>query len=279
MTLVQTIFIASVLIAPFASLDVHAHNACDVDLTAGITINANSIEFLEASDSHHNDSDSLYKISQGKDLFVDNQRIELSHSQQALISEYDARIRELVPQVKSVAIEGVDLAIDGIDLAFNGLLGEDNDVSADLTQELKEIREQVKTKLSIEKGITVGVDGLEGEALLGKDFEQRIEKLVEKTMLNSMGSILMAMGKQMISSDVQEASFEERMEEFGNTIEQEMSARAEKISAQAQALCRNIAKVDNLEEQIKDNIKVLAHVNVFTVTHSQYGEEKHALSM
>ncbi len=279
MTLAQTAFIASVLTASFASIDVNAHNACNVDLTAGLSINTDAIEFFESNVNKNEDNHNLYKITQGKYLFIDDKNIELNQSQQALISKYDATIRQLVPQVKSVAIEGVDLAIDGIDLAFNGLLGEDNDVSADLTQELKEIREQVKTKLSIDKGITVGVDGLEGEALLGKDFEQRIEKLVEKTMLNSMGSILMAMGKQMISSDVQEASFEERMEEFADTIEQEMSARAEKISAQAQALCRNIAKVDNLEEQIKDNIKVLAHVNVFTVTHSQYGEEKHALSM
>jgi hypothetical protein len=279
MTIVQTAFIASILTASFAPIDVNAHNACDVDLTAGISINHNTIEFFKAKASKNEDSRNLYKITQGKYLFIDKQSIELSQSQQALISEYDARIRQLVPQVKNVAIEGVDLAIDGIGLAFIGLLGEGNNVSADLTRELEEIREQVTTKLSIEEGVTLGIDGFEGEDLFGKDFEQRIEKLVEKTVLNSMGTMLMAMGKQMISADDKEESFETRMEKFADSIEQEMSVRADTIKAQAQGLCRSIVKVDSLEEQLKDNIKSLSHIDVFTVTYGQYDDKKHALSM
>ncbi len=279
MTLFQPALIACALAVSFASIDVNAHDVCDVDLTAGLTINAKAIEFLKAKDSENEDSHSLYKITQGKYLFVDNKNIELNNAQQTLVSEYDAKIRQLVPQVKSVAIEGVDLAIQGVELAFNGLLGEGNQVTADLTQELDVIREQVSAKLSIANGITVDVDGLESEELLGKDFDQRIEKLVEKTLLNSMGSILMVMGQQMIASDDSEQSFEDRMDSFGDTIEQEMSLRAEKIEAKAQVLCANIAKVDSLEEQLKNNIKELANTNIFTVTHDQNDEEKHALSM
>ncbi len=278
MTLAQTAFIASVLTASFASIDVNAHNACNVDLTAGLSINTDAIEFFESNVSKNEDNHNLYKITQGKYLFIDDKNIELNQSQRALISKYDATIRQLVPQVKSVAIEGVDLAIDGIGLAFNGLLGEDNDVSADLTQELKAMREQVTTKLSIEEGITLGIDGLEGEDLLGKNFDHLIEKLVEKTILNSMGSILMAMGKQMISPDDEVESFETRMEKFADTIEQEMSVRADKIKVQAEELCRNIENVDSLEEQLKANIEALNHVDVFTVTQTHYDEKK-ALSM
>lgn len=274
MTYFNATLIASSLTAALASPLVYAHESCNVDLSAGFKINANSIEFLEDNKDRH----SLYKITDGKELYVDNDKVALSDQQKNLVKQYDAKIRELVPQVKSVAIDGVDLAVEGVNLAFNGLLGEGNVVAADLTKELNLIREQVATNLTIDNGIYVGVDGLESEELLGKDFDQRIESVVEKAVLNSMGSILMAMGQQMIAGDGAEQNFETRMENFGETIEHEMESRSEKIEEKAQALCINIAKLDVLEEKLKAGIKPLANTNVFTVTLGE-DDDKHASSM
>jgi septation ring formation regulator EzrA len=94
-----------------------------------------------------------------------------------------------------------------------------------------------------------------------------------------MGSMLMTIGKQMISADDKEESFETRMEKFADSIEKEISARADKIKVQAQGLCRSIVKVDSLEEQLKDNIKSLSHIDVFTLTYGQYDDKKHASSI
>ncbi len=259
-----------------ASSAVYANKSCNVDLSAGFAINANSIEFLKAEGESDEQKRSLYKIIDGKKLLVDHQHIELSDVQQALVKKYDEQIRHLVPQVKSVAIEGVDLAIEGVNLAFNGLLGEGNAVAADLTTELTLIRQQVSTKLSIENGISVGIEGLESEELLGKDFDQRIESAVEKAVLNSMGSILIALGQQMVTSEGDERSFETRMENFGDTIEHEMTTRAAVIEKKAEALCISIAEVDTLEEQLKIEIESLASTNVFTVTLNHNEEESHA---
>ncbi len=279
MTYFHATLIASTLTTVLASSAVYAHESCNVDLSAGFKINTNSIEFLQAEHEGSDEQHSLYRIKNGKQLYVDNDKVDLTDKQKALVEQYDAKIRELVPQVKSVAIEGVDLAVEGVNLAFNGLLGEGNAVAADLTKELKLIREQVATNLTIENGISVGVDGLENEELLGKDFDQRIESVVEKAVLNSMGSILMAMGQQMIAGEGDEQSFETRMEKFGDTIEHEMTARSEQIEEKAQALCINIAKLDALEEQLKAEIKPLANTNVFTVTQGHHDDEKHASAM
>lgn len=276
MTYFHATLVASTLTTVLASSAVYAHESCNVDLSAGFTINANSIEFLK---ENNKEKHSLYKITDGKQLYVGNDKVALTDKQKNLVEQYDAKIRELVPQVKSVAIDGVDLAVEGVNLAFNGLLGEGNAVAADLTKELKIIREQVVANLSIEKGISIGADGLESEELLGKDFDQRIESAVEKAVLNSMGSILMAMGQQMVSAEGDEQSFETRMENFGETIEHEMTTRSEKIEEKAQALCINVAKLDALEEKLKAEIKPLANTNVFTVTQGQYNDEKHASSM
>jgi len=271
--------IASTLTTALASSAVYAHESCNVDLSAGFKINTNSIEFLQEDNEDSDKQHSLYRITDGKELFVGSDQVVLTDKQKVLVKQYDAKIRQLVPQVKSVAIEGVDLAIDGVNLAFNGLLGEGNAVAADLTKELKLIREQVTAKLTIENGISVGVDGLESEELLGKDFDQRIESAVEKAVLNSMGSILISVGQQMMAADGDEDSFETRMENFGDTIEHEMTTRSEKIEEKAQALCLNIAKLDDLEEKLKTEIKPLANTNVFTVTQGHHDDEKHASSM
>lgn len=274
MKLIQPTLIATALTASLASPAIYAHESCNVDLSAGFTINPTSIEFLKEEADGENSNRSLYKITDGKLLWVDGAEVTLNDSQKQLVQKYDAKIRQLVPEVKSVAIEGVDLAVDGVNLAFNGLLGEGNSVAADLTAELKLVREQVATNLTIDNGITIGVDGLESEELLGEDFEHRIESAVEKAVLNSMGSILIAVGQQMMADNGDEQSFETRMEEFGDTLEQEMTARADKIEAKAQKLCVNIAKLDALEEQLKAEIEPLNNTNVFTVTQNEHEDDK-----
>lgn len=274
MKLIQPTLIATALTASLASSAIYAHESCNVDLSAGFTINPTSIEFLKEEADGENSNRSLYKITDGKLLWVDGTEVTLNDSQKQLVQKYDAKIRQLVPEVKSVAIEGVDLAVDGVNLAFNGLLGEGNSVAADLTAELKLVREQVATNLTIDNGITIGVDGLESEELLGEDFEHRIESAVEKAVLNSMGSILIAVGQQMMADNGDEQSFETRMEEFGDTLEQEMTARADKIEAKAQKLCVNIAKLDALEEQLKAEIEPLNNTNVFTVTQNEHEDDK-----
>ncbi|AAZ26329.1 MULTISPECIES: DUF2884 family protein [Colwellia] len=275
MTYFHATLIASALTVSFASSAVYANKSCNVDLSAGLSINVNSIEFLQDEAGNDEKNLSLYKIIEGKKLLVDNQHIDLSDDQQALVKKYDEKIRRLVPQVKNVAIEGVDMAIEGVNLAFNGLLGEGNAVAADLTTELTLIREQVSTNLSIEHGVSVGVEGLESEGLLGKDFDKRIESAVEKAVLNSMGSILIAIGQQMVASEGDDRNFETRMESFGENIEHEMTTRSAIIEKKAEALCISIAEVDALEEQLKVEIEPLARINVFTVTQKNYEEESH----
>lgn len=262
MTYFHAALIASALIT---SSSAYAYQSCNVNLSAGFTLNTSAIEFI-ADDGDKEKTRSLYKIVEGKKFYIAEQAFTLSSMQQALVKEYDAKIRRLVPQVKAVAIEGIDLAVDGVNAAFNGLLGENNNVAADLTKELTLIRQRVDTNLSIEKGIAIGVEGLESDSLLGNDFEQRVESVIQKAVVNSMGSILMSMGQQMMAAQGSGDDFETRMENFGQTIEDEMTTRSSIIEQKAQALCVSVTELDALEEQLKASIKPLSAINVFTVT-------------
>ncbi len=251
--------VAATFIAALSSVPAYAHNdSCDVDLDAGFSINKSSIEFLD-EDNH-----SLYKIINDEALIVSGEHIALSSNQQKLVHEYSTSIRALVPEIRTVAIEGVDLALEGVNLVFTKLLGEGSNVGEEVTQELSSLRDEVSTRFSIEHGFTIGSDGVGGDELLGAEFEERIESAVEKAVVNSMGTLLVALGQQMLFSGGDTDDFETRMESFGEDMEHEMEKRAEKIEHKAEKLCKSAIEIDQLEEQLKANIKSLVNINVIS---------------
>ncbi|MBU2869912.1 DUF2884 family protein [Colwellia sp. E2M01] len=257
--------IAATALSVALSSTVFANQSCDVELSTAVNIDSNKTEFTQEATSNEK-AHTLYQIDNGTKLSVAGKTITLTAEQQAIVSQYDKDIRQLVPQVKKVAIDGIDSAIEGVNAGFNGLLGNGNKLVNDLTTELVLIRSQVENNLSIEKGIFVGTDGIEGEDILGKDFEQRIKSSVQNAVVNSMGSILMAIGQQMMFDNGQGGTFDTRVKKFTDNIEQEIATRTEKIEQESNMLCPKIINIDVLEWKLKTNINALANINVFTVT-------------
>jgi len=267
--------IALTLISVFVSKTLYAHESCDVDLEAGLTINESKLEFFESE----NNNQVLYAIDNNHNLTVRGEDVSLNAEQQDLVEQYSTSIRAMVPQVRDIAIEGVDLALEGVNLAFTELLGEGNDVGADLTHELSSLKEEVEERFTIAHGFTIGENGLEDDELLGEEFEQRIESAVEKAVMGSMGSLLVALGQEMMFSGGDTDAFETRMESFGENIEHEMELRAEKIELKADSLCLAAVKIDQLEEELKSSIEPLADINVITAKHSRGHDEHDKSSM
>ena len=249
------LLLASTLMLTTTSL--YAHDNCDVELEGGISINSTAIEFSK-------NKESLYKIMADNSLIVDGQGVDLTASQQTLVTKYASSIRAVVPEVKSVAIEGIDLAIEGVNMAFDELLGAGNDVSEDLTRELTTLRDQVQMRFDTDKGFSIDEDGFAGEEFFGADFEQRIESVVENAVQKSMGSLLIAVGQQMLfSGDAQ--AFETKMENFGKQIENEMETRGQQLAAKGEQLCQSVVEIDQLEEQLKTQIDELQAIDILTV--------------
>ncbi|TYK65646.1 DUF2884 family protein [Colwellia echini] len=258
--------LTSALSIALISTNASANQSCDVELSAAVRIDSTNTIFSQEADKRDDKAHILYQINNGTKLVVEGKTISLSKTQQAIVSQYDKDIRLLVPQVKKVAIDGIDSAIEGINAAFNGLLGSGNQLVKDLTKELTLIRSQVDTNLSIEKGINIGTDGIEGEDILGKDFEQRIKTAVQNAVVNSMGSILMAIGQQMMFDNGKGGTFDTRVKKFTDNIEQEIEKRTATIENESNLLCPKIINIDSLEWQLKTNVKALENINVLTVT-------------
>ena len=263
------------IISTFSSANLYAHDdACSLELDAGVNLNETTLEFFEEESSSKNNNHSLYRIENDYTLIVHGQTINLNEHQQALVTQYSQSIRAMVPRVRTIAIEGVDLALEGVNLAFNELLGEDNKVGSELTQELSLLRDEVSTRFTAEHGITLDENG---EGVLGKEFEERIESAVEKAVMSSMGSLLVAMGQKMLlanDADEEANSFEARMENFGESIAEQMESRTEKIKQKADALCLAIIDIDRLEEQLKANIPSLEDINIISTSSHETVDDK-----
>jgi hypothetical protein len=253
------------IIGLFLSIPLLAHQSCDIELSAGLEIKSTSMVFFEQGSGSENSKLALYSIDNNEFLSIKGEKISLTDEQSALVNAYDTHIRQLVPKVKNIAIEGVDLAIDGVSIIFNSLFGEDNTVGQDLITELTGLKQQIDVNLSDEHDIIIGVDGLESDILLGEDFEQRIESAMEKAVMGSMGSLLVALGKQMINDDDQ--GFENKIDTFSQTIEREMESRAKIIEAEVEKLCADFIELERIETQLQESIEELQSINVFNVSH------------
>lgn len=260
-TLIATAILLSSTSA-FAHDTNFSSESCDVDLNAGLRINQNLIEFTK------NDK-ALYQIIDNEVLVVNGQEVSLDSDQQQLITGYSSHIREIVPEVKELAVDAIDLAVDGVNLAFNELLGEGNDLGEELTTQLHAIRHEVDTRFGGDKEFYIDENGKFEDDFFGEEFEQRIESVVEETIQNSIGSLLIAVGQEMLFSGGDIDSFETRMEDFGQQIEHEMESRGEELEERGEALCKSVLKIDKLEEQLKLEIEELSEFNVITANYSK----------
>lgn len=253
--------IASAILLASGSVAAHdssfSTNSCDVDLNAGITINQHELAFSK------NDKE-LYKIVDNKQLVVNGETIKLTPSQQQIVSQYSHDIRAVVPEVKEIALDALDLASEGVTLAFDELLGQGNDVGQELSGHLVAIKDDIDIALDLNKEISIDEHGNFGEDLFGEDFEQRIEAAVESTIKNSMGSLLIAVGQEMLFSGGDADALEARMETFGEQIEQQMEERGRVIEEKGEALCHSVVAIDALEEAMKLEISEIQHIDVLT---------------
>lgn len=250
--------------ASFAHDNSFSSESCNVDLNGGININAQEITFSK-------DKSPLYTITNNDTLRVNGEEIDLTTHQQSLLRDYSTSIRKVVPEVKSIALDAIDLAIEGVNLAFNELLGTGNNVSAELTTHLTTIRSEVDAEFGKHKDFYIDEEGFSGKDFFGEDFEQRIESAVESTVQNSLGSLMIAVGQELLFSGGDMDAFETKMENFGELIEHEMETRAEGLEKRGDALCQSIIAIDEMEEQLKNSIDELASYNLITASK----KEKH----
>jgi len=248
--------IASVLLLAAGSAT--AHNSCNLELDAGVRITDESIEF-------YREDQQTYKIVEDQYLVVRGQVLQLNQMQQELVTSYAASIRAAVPEVRSLALDGIDLAMEAITITFDGLLGEKNQVSAQLITELNNVKSDVNRYFTAGNPITFNRGNEDTPDFFGKYFETRMERIVETSVQNSIGSIMIAMGKEVLASGGDMDAFEARMNKFGEQMEAQMSAKAMRMEARGEQLCKTIRAVDANEEKLKGVVPAVESFDIIRV--------------
>lgn len=228
---------------------------CDVEFHNDVRIKSNELEIFT-------DDDHIMKIVDQKQLYIDGKNIALNDEQRHAVANYAQSLRTQLPEVAEIAIEGVKIAgvaINEVAQAFNleGLHSID--------KLMTDIETEVNDTFYQQGAFVMGQQSFQK---FGKNFEsqfdEQISAAVESAVSQSMGSILMAIGSQMMNSDDDMQDFEQRMENMGATIEAKVEQQAERLEKRADTLCSNFAAISEQEQQLVELLPALKDYSLFS---------------
>lgn len=227
---------------------------CDFKLNSDLIISPVMLKF-------HIDNAPLYRIENANQLYVNNKKVVLSVKQKQDLADYDNRIRVLIPEIKEVVINSLDLAANAVNLSFTELLGKDNTLKASVNAELALIKDKINTRFDTNKIISIDQEGRFINDFVDNDFEQRFEKLVQKTLAESMGAIIQ--GALFSGEDI--STFSKKMERFGKNLEVTMEAQGKILETKADTLCLKVQKLDGYETALQKSIPALSTIDTFSI--------------
>lgn len=221
-------------------------NQCEVNMQGDISMRKGDLRiFVE------NQQELL--ITQQRELFYEGKQISLNKQQQAWVDDYYLSIEKAVPQVIKVTREAIKIANYAVTEVLEGFLGSDSKAVASLRNKLNEIEQGLDNHLNQDPNyITFDTQTLENDIGVSREWEKQYEDLLEEVIPTAMGEFIMAMGRAMINGDNNSnESFEQRMENMGNQIEQKVGARADLIEQDAEVLCQFMKQIDFAESNLQ----------------------------
>ena len=234
---------------------------CEVSIQHDLTV---SKDFVRVFDGEQ----TLYRIQTNGDFWLGSEAVELSDSQQAVGREYVASLYKAVPEMTALVSDALAVAGESIGLALEAAFGANSSLSTTVQSSLLQASEHFDKVVSRQGDeYTLSHSGINQlENVFGKEFEASIAAAVEE----SMGSILMMLGKSMMSG---EGDFQSRMEAFGKRMEpmgaqikQNMSALEETMEKKGRQLCRDFDRISQLEGKLRSGVPGLANLGLFKIS-------------
>lgn len=237
-----------------SSLTAFAHQ-CDVELQGNMQLE-NKVLAVTL------DNDTRITIDQDKALFVDGEMLSLNSHQQGWVNSYYDGINEAAPQAARIATDAVALASTALNEVFTELLGSNNHALEELSEKLINLDQQIQYNFYSDNGeIRLDSDMFENGEFFGEQWEAQFEESIESLVTESIGHLMVAIGSQIIFSGGDMDAFEQKMERFGEQIEEKVEYQATALEDKADALCSTLANVDFAETQLQ-SIPQLADLDI-----------------
>lgn len=205
----------------------------------------------------------LWRINEHGELFIDGEQTTTNRQQAQLLQDYHQGLYSQTQSVVEVIAEALDIANFAVASVFNELLGGGADSKISKLQQ--SISEQLSTVVQ-EQGDYLIVRGSRLDAF-GDNLDGVISEEMEALIAESMGSVMMQVGKAMLfgSGNIEErmASFEERMESMGEQVEADVEARAEALEARAEGMCDEVQALAAIEHTLGQDFPIFSQYPLF----------------
>ncbi|BBN80056.1 hypothetical protein PA25_00410 [Pseudoalteromonas sp. A25] len=232
---------------------------CEVDFQNDVRITPDEL-FITNSNNN-----SKLRITDNGQVFIDGAVIALNTEQQTAVANYADELRAKLPQVANIALDGIKIAGVALEEVANAFELKE---FGSLSSLLKDVESEVSETFYQQGAFVMGEKTFnEFGSNFEQQFEERIETAVEGAMMESIGSILMAIGSQMSNSGGDMAAFEQRMKDMGQQIEDKVHMQAQNIEQQANALCGQFSVIAKTESQLQQQIPAFSGYQLFNLKH------------
>jgi hypothetical protein len=254
----STLLVGALVCCSLPVLALDSNNKCNVELNGNMQLEDNVLTVVL-------DNNTDMTIDQDKILYVDGIALTLDTKQQGWVDNYYDGINQAVPQAASIATDAVALASIAMHEVFTELLGSDSTELADLSEKLRNLDQQIQYNFYADNGdIRLYSSSFENGTFFGKQWESQFEEAIKNLATESMGHLMVAIGTQLIFSGEDMHEFEQKMDRFGEQMEQKVKYQATALEKKAGIFCATLAQVDFAETQLK-RIKHLADLDVIQV--------------
>lgn len=175
-------------------------------------------------------------------LRVDGHAVDLSQADAVRLRDYEQQVRELVPAMAAIARDGVDIGYSAL-TTVAATLADNGDERTRMLESLHDRHVEALQHIDRTLGQGLWKSG-EADEIFGDNLQDTVADLV--------GDVSHDMVKDALSGDpTRLASLQARTEALETTIDKAVNAPAEKLGQRAEALCPQLAVLDQLQQQFQ----------------------------
>lgn len=213
---------------------------CDLATGWGVSMADDALAF-----TREDAAPARLSLSDGR-LVVDGREVALTTEDRRRLREYEATVRELLPEAKAIALEAIEIAFTAVDEVARMFAPKDDAGYAATAEKLATARIMARRQVE---------DAFAGRGWSDAELERLVEDAVAQLVPALVGDIVGTAVKVALSGDEAAAKeLERRAERMEREIEARVEGRAKALEARAEAFCPRLVELDRLESAITAEI-------------------------
>jgi len=222
---------------PAQAFDIHIDNSnCGYATPYDVRVDASGIRF------QRDDGKPSNVFMHDGQLRVDDRDVAVSAGDAARLRQYENNVRTLLPEVAGIAREGVDIGFAAMRTVMMTFAEGDGE-RRKLVDRLDRRHAQALADIDSSLGRGVWKHGAVSEALTDS---------VSETVGDLVGKVTASAVTAALSGDESKvAALEARADSLDKSIDREINARGDHLSARAKALCPRLQALNQLQQQFQ----------------------------